>query len=112
MCLKEFYRPPLEQFEFAGVWCPLEYVIPITLKETLKLVDDYKPSLDNPDSLELFGLIIPMYDGSGSHYQMRGDEIDIPTTNIVLGKCIWFSLYHKLIQPACISGVTSLIVTS
>ena len=87
MC-KENYRPPLEQFQFAGIWCPLDYVVPITLKKTLELVDDYKPSSDNPNSLELYALIVPMYDGSGCHYQMRGAEIDIPTTNIVLGMCV------------------------
>ena len=82
---KENYRPPLEQFEFAGIWCPLDYVLPLTLKQTLELEESYTPSLDNPDSLELTALIVPMYDGSGCHYQMRGEEIDIPTTNIILG---------------------------
>ena len=34
---KENYRPPLEQFEFAGIWCPLDYVLPLTLKQTLEM---------------------------------------------------------------------------
>ena len=73
-------NPPKELFNH-GYWIPLNYALPITLKETLELKKDYKPSPDNP----LKALIVRMYDGSGSHVQMQGRDIDISTRNMVLG---------------------------
>ena len=80
---KEQY-PPLELF-FDGVWCPLSYVIPITIKGMLESQDDYKPSPDFPDSLELTALIVLLYDGSGNHTQIQGQDIDIYTKHLILG---------------------------
>ena len=51
----------------------------------LELIDNYNPSLDNPDSLELNALIVLKYDGSGSHVQMQGRDIDVSTRNLILG---------------------------
>ena len=80
---KEQY-PPLESFK-DGVWCPLSYLIPVTLTGMLESQDDYKPSLDSPDSLELTALIVLMYDGSGNHTQIQAQDIDIYTKHLILG---------------------------
>ena len=76
--------PQLESF-LDGVWCPLSYLIPVTLKAMLELEDDYKPSLDCPDSLELTALVVLLYDGSGNHTQIQGQDIDIYTKHLILG---------------------------
>ena len=73
----------MEYFE-NGVWITLGHLLPQTLKAILELSDDF--DLDNPDSLELEALIDVFYDGSGSHQQMQGEDIDIPTRNLILGK--------------------------
>ena len=77
-------NPPVEQF-LNGVWIPLSYALPITLKETLETKKDFKPSSSTPNLLELDAFIVLMYDGSGSHEQMKGDDIEIWTRNINLG---------------------------
>ena len=48
-------------------------------------MEDYNPSIDSPDSLELTALVVLLYDGSGSHAQMKGNDIDINTRNIIMG---------------------------
>ena len=78
-------HPPLEFF-LDGIWCPLNYVIPSTIKDLLECQEDYDPSIDNPDSLELNALAVLLYDGSGSHAQVQGKDIDINTRNIILSK--------------------------
>ena len=80
---KERY-PLLEPFE-NGVWCPLSHALPRILKETLEIKDGYNPSIDSPDSLELIAFVVLYYDGSGSHQQMKGNDIDINTRNIIMG---------------------------
>ena len=77
-------HPPIELFE-NGVWLPLEYALPVLLKEILECEDNYCPSIDNPDTLELTALVVPMYDGSGSHLQVQGKDININTRNLVIG---------------------------
>ena len=74
---------PKEPFH-NGYWIRLDYALPTTLKEILELKDSYKPSVDNPDSLHLEALIVPMYDGSGSHVQMQGKDIDVSTRNLII----------------------------
>ena len=77
-------NPPKELFNH-GYWIRLDYALPITLKEILELKEDYKPSPDNPNSLELEALVVRMYDGSGSHVQMQGRDIDVSTRNMIIG---------------------------
>ena len=67
-----------------GFWISLNYALPTTLKEILELKDSYIPSVDNPDTLKLDALIIPMYDGSGSHVQMQGNDINVSTRNLII----------------------------
>ena len=67
------------------MWCPLSHALPRILKETLETKDGYNPSIDTPDSLELAAFIVLYYDGSGSHQQMKGNDIDINTRNIIMG---------------------------
>ena len=63
----------------------MDYALPITFKEILELNESYQPSTDHPDTLELEALVVPMYDGSGSHVQMQATEIDVSTRNIIVG---------------------------
>ena len=77
-------NPPLDLFH-EGVWINLSYVLPATLKEILELKKHFKPSILLPNTLELDAFVVPMYDGSGSHVQMQGDDIEIPTRNLILG---------------------------
>ena len=77
-------NPPVEQF-MNGVWISLSYALPITIKETLETIKDFKPSLATPNLLELDALVVLMYDGSGQHEDMKGDDIDLWTRNINLG---------------------------
>ena len=84
--------PPVELF-LDGVWCPLSYVIPVTIKSMIEsLVDDYTPSLDYPDSLELTALVVLKYDGSGNHTQIQGQDIDIYTKHLILSMLIYIFL--------------------
>ena len=75
---------PKESFNH-GFWIRLDYALPITLKEILELKEDYNPSNDHPNSLELTALVVRMYDGSGSHVQMQGRDIDVSTRNMIIG---------------------------
>ena len=77
-------QPPIEKFE-NGVWLPLAYALPVILTETLECEDSYCPSNENPDSLELTALCVLMYDGSGSHAQVQGKDININTRSLVIG---------------------------
>ena len=74
---------PKESFN-NGFWISLDYALPITIKELLELKESFKPSTEKPESLELYAKIVPMYDGSGSHVQMQGDDIDISTRNLII----------------------------
>ena len=87
-------NPPLDIFK-NGVWINLSYALPNTLKEILELKPDYEPSTLSPNTLELNALIVLLYDGSGSHQQMQGEDIEISTRNIIIGmyKCI----FHQII---------------
>ena len=67
------------------MWCPLNHAVPRILMETLETKDGYNQSIDSPDSLELRAFIVLYYDGSGSHQQMKGNDIDINTRNIIMG---------------------------
>ena len=67
------------------MWCPLSHALPRILSQTLDTKDGYNPSIDSPDSLELTAFIVLYYDGSGSHQQMKGNDIDINTRNIIMG---------------------------
>ena len=80
-------NPPVEQF-MNGVWISLGYALPITIRETLETIKDFKPSLATPNLLELDALVVLMYDGSGQHEDMKGDDIDLWTRNINLGMYI------------------------
>ena len=93
--------PPIESF-LDGVWCPLSYLIPVTLKGMLlELVDDYEPSYECPDSLELTALVVLKYDGSGNHTQIQGQDIDIYTKHLIL------SMLTELVFLVLQVGVTS-----
>ena len=88
--LQEFtikQNPIVEQF-LNGVWISLSNALPITLKEILETKEDFKPSSSTTNLLELEAFVVLMYDGSGSHEQMKGDDIDIWTRNIILGMYI------------------------
>ena len=74
---------PKEAFN-NGYWISLNYAVPTTLKEILELENSFKPSADNPDSLKLRALIVLFYDGSGSHVQMQGNDIDVSTRNLII----------------------------
>ena len=77
-------NPIIESYK-NGVWCKLDYVLPVTFKEILELKENYKPSIESPNTLELDALVVLKYDGSGSHAQMQGDDIEIQTRNIIIG---------------------------
>ena len=74
---------PKESFN-NGYWIRLDYALPTTFKEILELKDSYKPSANNPALLKLRALIVLMYDGSGSHLQMQGKDINISTRNLII----------------------------
>ena len=80
-------NPPVEQY-LNGVWIPLSYALPATLKEILETKEDFKPSSSTTNLLELDALIVLMYDGSGQHEDMKGDDIELWTRNINMGTYI------------------------
>ena len=77
-------NPPVEEF-LNGVWIPLSYALPTTLKEILQTKKEFKPSSTTTTLLELDAFIVLMYDGSGQHEEMKGDDIELWTRNINLG---------------------------
>ena len=56
-----------------------------TLKEILQTKKEFKPSSTTTTLLELDAFIVLMYDGSGQHEEMKGDDIELWTRNINLG---------------------------
>ena len=61
----------------------MDHALSVTLKETLKLEENF--DLNDPNCLELEAIAVYMYDGSGNHVKMQGEDIDLPTNKLIIG---------------------------